>query len=279
MPVPGMGSAGHSSIPAMPKRAKSPSKKSWSSNRNIQPPLTAWARFISPQKKFDQAIKYLQLAAPQAPAAWFGLARVYLLQGKYDDAAKWAKKIVDSGEADEVAKQMLAAAEAKKLPDELKRQIDPAGTPPEGVAEAWQLMNQGRRNEAKSLFEKALEKSPNDSNVLNGLGWFYLFGGDVDKAKPYFEKALAADPLAAGSMNGLARVLKTQGDLDGAMKIWQEMVDKIPGPHAGTAGLADAYMEKTEYAKAIPLLEQIVKADPKDSDAKKKLDRAKNAAQ
>ena len=79
-------------------------------------------------------------------------------------------------------------------------------------------------------------------------------------------------------MNGLARVLKAQGDLDGAIKIWQQMVEKIPGPHAGTAGLADAYMEKSEYAKAIPFLEQLAKADPKDPDTKKKLARAREAA-
>jgi superkiller protein 3 len=230
------------------------------------------------QRKYDQAVKYLLQAAPQAPAAWYGLARVYLIQGKFDDAAKWAKKIVDSGDADDLAKQMLRAAQDKKLPDELKRQIDPAGTPPQEVTQAWRLMNQGRREEAKALFEVALAKSPKDASVLNGLGWFYLFGGDAEQAKPYFEKALQVEPLAGGSMNGLARVLKAQGNLDGAMKIWQEMVDKIPGAHAGTAGLADAYIEKGEFAKAVPLLEQLAKASVDDEEIKKKLAHAREEA-
>ena len=57
-------------------------------------------------------------------------------------------------------------------------------------------MNQGRREEAKAIFESILAKAPKDASALNGLGWLYLFGGDADAAKPYFEKALAAEPLA-----------------------------------------------------------------------------------
>jgi tetratricopeptide (TPR) repeat protein len=76
---------------------------------------------------YKNAEKYLLKAAPQAPAAWWGLAKTYLLQGEFDKAKKWAKKIVDSGDADESAQQMLKAAEAKKLDDELRQTIEPAG--------------------------------------------------------------------------------------------------------------------------------------------------------
>jgi tetratricopeptide (TPR) repeat protein len=102
-----------------------------------------------------------------------------------------------------------------------------------------------------------------------------LGGGDADEAKPYFEKCLAINPQAGGAMNGLARVLKAQDDLDGAIKIWQEMVETIPGPHAGTYGLADAYLEKGEFAKAVPLLEQLAKSKPTDTEIQEKLAKAK----
>jgi len=42
-----------------------------------------------------------------------------LLQGKFDEAEKWAKKIVDSGQADHGAKQMLQAAKDNALTPEL----------------------------------------------------------------------------------------------------------------------------------------------------------------
>ena len=77
------------------------------------------------QRKYKEAEKYLLKAAPQAPAAWFGLARLFLLEGKFDDAKKWAKKVVDTGQADDIAKEMLKAAEARKLDDELRQKIEP----------------------------------------------------------------------------------------------------------------------------------------------------------
>ena len=79
-------------------------------------------------------------------------------------------------------------------------------------------------------------------------------------------------------MNGLARCLNAQGDTDGAIKIWQEMVAKIPGVHAGTSGLADAYLEKEEFQKAVRLLEQLAKAEPTNEEIKQKLARAKAGA-
>jgi serine/threonine protein kinase/tetratricopeptide (TPR) repeat protein len=77
------------------------------------------------QRKYDDAEKFLLKAAPQAPAAWFGLARLYLLQGKFVDAEKWAQNIVDSGQADEVARKMLEAAKAKHLSEGLRLMIEP----------------------------------------------------------------------------------------------------------------------------------------------------------
>jgi tetratricopeptide (TPR) repeat protein len=225
------------------------------------------------ERKYDEAEKNLLAAAPTAPAAWYGLAKVYLLKGKFDEAGKWAQKIVDSGDAD--GKKLLDAAKEKKLSSELRSLIEPV--PPE-LGKAWVLMNQGRRPQAKKLFDELLAKYPNDSNVLNGLGWYYLYGSQLDEAKPYFEKAIKSDSQAAGSINGLARVLKAQGDVDTAIKLWEDMIQKFPGVNAGTYGLAEAYMEKSDYRKAIPLWEQIAKASPDDLQVKNMLERARKEA-
>jgi serine/threonine protein kinase len=77
------------------------------------------------QKKYDTAETYLLKAAPSAPAAWFGLTRLYLIQEKYDQALPWAQKIVDSGQADQTANQMLEAAKNKKMSEALRSMIEP----------------------------------------------------------------------------------------------------------------------------------------------------------
>jgi len=83
------------------------------------------------QRKYDDAEKFLLQAAPKAPAAWFGLARLYLLEGKFERAEKWAQNLVDSGQADETAQKMLAAAKQKHLSEGLRLMIEP----PPGSAE------------------------------------------------------------------------------------------------------------------------------------------------
>lgn len=233
------------------------------------------------QRNYKDAEKYLLKAAPQASAAWYGLARLYLLEGKFDQAKRWAQKVVDSGQADEVVKQMLKAAEAKELSPELRQQIEPAAPDDQASSDAtrgWRFFNQGRNTEAKEIFVAALAVDPNNGAALNGMGWCLLVSGEADEAKPYFEKVVAADSNASGAINGLARVLEAQGDLDGAIKLWADMVERFPGPHAGTAGLADAYLEKGKFKKAVPFLEALAKAQPGDADIQAKLAHAREKA-
>jgi cytochrome c-type biogenesis protein CcmH/NrfG/predicted Ser/Thr protein kinase len=81
------------------------------------------------QRKYDQAEGYLLAASPQASAAWFGLARLYLLTGNYDQAAKWSRKIIATGEADQAVKEILNAAQARTIPAELRERLEPTATP------------------------------------------------------------------------------------------------------------------------------------------------------
>jgi Flp pilus assembly protein TadD len=232
---------------------------------------------------YKNAEKYLLKAAPNAPAAHYGLARLYLLTGKFEDAAKWAKKAVAAGGGDGSAKEMLDAANAKSVSDDLRKKIEPPVSVKKSddksvsLGKIWQMMQHGERAEAKEILLEQLAKMPDDANLLNALGWCQFWAGDLDEAKPRFEKALAKDAQAAGAKNGLARILYAQGDAERAIKLWQEMVDADSSVHAGTYGLADAYLAKEEFAKALPLLEKIAAAAPGDADIQKKLDKATSA--
>lgn len=231
-------------------------------------------------RNYKDAKKYLLKAAPTASAAWYGLAKVYLLEGDWKNAERWSKKIVDSGEGDDGAKQMFAAAKAKQLPDELRQLIEPAeaSVSNEEFMQAWRFFNQGRNAEAREIFEKLLKEKPGDPNISNGLGWALLNSGDAAAAKPHFEVVLKKDPDAGGALNGLARAQQAEGDLDGAIKTWEHMLKKNPGPNAGTFGLAEAYLEKERFKDAVPLLEQLTKLQPQNVELKNKLALAQEKA-
>lgn len=68
---------------------------------------------------------FLKAAALGASASWYGLTRMYLLQGKYPEAEKYAQMLADSGQADPIAQKMLEAAKSKSLPDALRQTIEP----------------------------------------------------------------------------------------------------------------------------------------------------------
>ena len=78
------------------------------------------------RREYDAAEPLLVKAASQgASASWYGLARLYLLTGKFAEAEKWAQRLDDSGQGDAVTKKMLEAAKAKTLTEGLRAMIEP----------------------------------------------------------------------------------------------------------------------------------------------------------
>ena len=124
------------------------------------------------QGKFPEAERYLLQASPQAPAAWFGLARLYLLEGKFAAAEQWAQRVVDSGQGDDTARQMLAAAKARKLSDGLRSLLAPASV--------------GRQPRAGTPVAVISGTNPPDINPATGLS-----------ANPHKQAAFGVDPAEA----------------------------------------------------------------------------------
>ena len=58
------------------------------------------------------------------------MAKLYLIQGEFKKARPWAAKIVEQAPDDETAKQMLEAAKAGELPNDLRATIEPTGKRP-----------------------------------------------------------------------------------------------------------------------------------------------------
>jgi RNA polymerase sigma factor (sigma-70 family) len=236
------------------------------------------------RNQFDRAEGFW-LKATNSTGAESGLCKIYLLQGKWDDAARYAQRILasnelDSGDRNEV-KDMLQAARDRNLPQDFRNKISPLAQQAAQSAnakEGWAAWNRGDLVSAKKMFEQALAENPNEDAALNGLGWVLFRMGRPGEAKVKFEADLKIDPDNGGAMNGLAQVDRQQGRLKDAIAIWEKMVQKFPGVNAGTYGLAGAYMAKREYGKAIPLYEQIVAANPDDAAAKARLDEAKRKA-
>jgi tetratricopeptide (TPR) repeat protein len=251
---------------------------------NYPPSLNGLGWVFFGRNQFDKA-EVFWLKATNSTGAESGLCKMYLLEGKWDDAAKYAQKVLDSNDvtgADRTAvKTWLQAARNRNLPQDLRNTISPAvsqAAPSASAQDGWVAWNRGDMVTAKKSFEAALAKNPNEDAALNGLGWVLMRMGRPNEAKAKFEADLKINPDNGGAMNGLAQIDRQQGKLDDAIAIWEKMAKQFPGVTAGTYGLAAAYMTKHEYEKAVPLYEQIVEANPNDAESKAKLDEAKSKA-
>ncbi len=235
------------------------------------------------QSDFAKAEQHWLASAkdPEASASWTGLAKMYLLQGKWDEAKTYASKLVDAGESS--AKPWLEAAVAQQLSDDLKKEISPPPPPTAAGAElakGWQLFHQARVADAVAVFRVAVSKDPKNANALNGLGWALMrTPGAAAEAQATFEKALAIDANHGGAMNGLAIMLKRAGKTDEAIELWRKLdATNADGTNAGSFALAKAYMEAKQYDKALPFFERLAKTMPDDAFVQKGLQTAKAQA-
>jgi len=71
---------------------------------------------------------------------------------------------------------------------------------------------QGRLEEAKSMFEKAIKEMPDDPKILYNLGTLYTNTGEPEKALKYYKRALKAGKGTPQIYNALGKVYFRLGD-------------------------------------------------------------------
>ena len=81
------------------------------------------------QRKYDEAetylLKVLKVVPSRRPLPGTGSPGSTCSKENTTRPKKWAQKLVNSGQGDDVAKQMLQAAKDKRLGDELRQIIEP----------------------------------------------------------------------------------------------------------------------------------------------------------
>lgn len=83
-----------------------------------------------------------------------------------------------------------------------------------------------RLEEAKQLITQALEIRPNDSYILDSMGWVLYRLQDYENALKYLQRALEQDQDAAEIAAHLGEVLWKTGEQEKALAVWQEAIQK-----------------------------------------------------
>lgn len=103
-----------------------------------------------------------------------------------------------------------------------------SGDPRALVARASEARRKGNYALAESLFGRALERRPYDSEALSGLGDVAYARRDWAQAKSHYERALAANPVYLPARIGLADVLWETGDQTKARAAYERIAQEAP---------------------------------------------------
>ncbi|MBX3232431.1 MAG: zinc-ribbon domain-containing protein [Labilithrix sp.] len=100
--------------------------------------------------------------------------------------------------------------------------------PREMLAQAERARAKGDLERARTLYNAAIDKNPNDSEALNGLALLAYQQKDLPAARTAYKRVLAINPNYMPALIGLADVEWESGDHATASKMYKEIVDTRP---------------------------------------------------
>lgn len=170
-----------------------------------------WAeRYRSDEKAREPALNYataLQRTGRNEQALAVLQKAVIYHSDDRDVLAAYGKALAATGNF-ELAIQTIRTAQTPDRPD-------------------WRLMSAeaaildqiGRNDEARRLYARALDLSPNEPSVLSNYGMSYVLTGDLVEAEKLLRRAIAAPGADSRVRQNLALVVGLQGRFDEAEKI------------------------------------------------------------
>lgn len=219
------------------------------------------------KKDYDCAIKYysaVKEADPQRDGVYENLAICYAQKKDYNNAEsilteakskfpnnKNIAKILNDVKEDSMAEIISQAYDAYNAKDyskalDLYNSIQPATTDTLlGIAGAYQGLNQN--DKALEYYQKALQSSPNNSDIAYSVGALYANAENYTEAKKYFQRAVQVNPSNTNAKEALLDMNEviSQNNVQDATKL----------------------VEEQKYDEALSLLNKALTDNPKNADA------------
>lgn len=97
------------------------------------------------------------------------------------------------------------------------------------LSSAQRALERGRAKEARGKFHKVIDRQPQNSEAITGLGWALMNIGKTEAAIAQFEKALHHNPSYGDAYIGLGQAHQAVGNSRKALEAYQTYLDKLPG--------------------------------------------------
>jgi len=116
----------------------------------------------------------------------------------------------------------------------------------------------GDNSRAVSCFIRASQLSPENPDVLNGLGLSLASLGKIKPALDAFSRAISLNPTKAETYNNLANLQTAQGSIDEAEKNYRRSLALRPGFAEAWNNLGVLYQQKQQPGRAIEYFEAAI---------------------
>lgn len=129
------------------------------------------------------------------------------------------------------------------------------------------FLSQGRLDEAKAQYQKALASFPESADAHGGLGSLYFKEGHLDEAINEYQKALEISSDLVEVHNNLGRCLLHEGRVDEAIAQFEMIVQLRPGSVNYRNALGAAYAKKGLWDAATVQFEKSIEIEPTLAEA------------
>jgi tetratricopeptide (TPR) repeat protein len=141
------------------------------------------------------------------------------------------------------------------------------------LALAWETLAQRRVVGAPAMAERyikdAVSKDENDAVLLASAGYLQQERGDREQAATLYEKALKVDPLLIDAAANLGTLKAREGKLGEAVPLWQQAFQRAPYRSVIGMNLARAFCAAGQTKEARDYVLQVLEFNPDLPEAKK----------
>lgn len=177
--------------------------------------------------------------AERADEVHFQLGRIAENRQQYEQALEHYRKVTSGAQAMDAAVRQASVIthlghvdEGRALLDRLRQQFPPLA-PRITLAEAEILMEAGHNEESLTVYNRALEQAPSDSDLLYGRSLVYEKSGQFDKSEADLRSILSRDPTDVRAMNALGYMLVVNTTrYDEAQKLIEGALEREPNDAA-----------------------------------------------
>ena len=221
------------------------------------------------RERYEEGIVQFQeiiLNHPDDIPSLLYLAQLNLEAGHMKDATVYVNKALS------VQPENAIALQLKQLVDQESRagETAPSGVE-EWIARANGLLEQGKTEEAQTLYQQALEQEPQNISARFGLGLSALAQSDLQTSAGHFKAIVEQDADFIPAYNQLGTIALIQQEYEQAADYFSQSLDRNNDQIHIRNLLAEALILNGEYQQGVQLLVNNADEYPENTEALFKL--------